>query len=147
LLKRSVSVELKKTLQKMYDNGEYLAEHLQGALPAISLGSNSAFVTSYINDAAPDMVFAQQVYAYLGENDLLLALSTSGNSRNVINAIKVAKSLGAAVLGITGKDGGIMGELCDCCIKLPAKETYRVQEYMQVVYQALCAMVELHFFG
>lgn len=128
------------------DECKYLSENLQGALPAISLVSQSAVSSAFINDVEPDMVFAQQVYGYGREGDVLIGLSTSGNSRNVVNAIKVAKAFGVKTIGFTGESGGIMKGLCGVTISVPAKETYRVQEYHLPVYHALCAMIEAEFF-
>jgi D-sedoheptulose 7-phosphate isomerase len=92
------------------------------------------------------MVFAQQVYGYGRQGDVLIGLSTSGNSKNVVNAIKVAKAFGLKTVGMTGEKGGEMKELCDVTIKVPANETYKVQEYHLPVYHALCAMIEAEFF-
>lgn len=128
-------------------DGPYLAAHLQGALPAIALCGHSALTTAFLNDVAPDMVFAQQVFGYGRPGDVLLALSTSGNSNNVVNAVKVAHSFGLHVIGFTGQTGGKLAELCDVCIKAPSTETYRVQEYHLPIYHALCAAVENAFFG
>jgi phosphoheptose isomerase len=93
------------------------------------------------------MVFAQQVYGYGKPGDILLGLSTSGNSTNVINAVKISKALGLKTIGMTGETGGKMKELCDVTICVPAKETYRIQELHLPVYHALCAMIEEEFFG
>lgn len=83
-----------------------LSDHLQEALPAISLTGHQALSTAFLNDVAPDMVFAQQVYGYGRKNDSLLAITTSGNSENVLNAVKVAKALELKVIGLTGPQGG-----------------------------------------
>lgn len=129
-----------------HDEWEYLSENLQRALPAISLVSQSALFTAYVNDMASDMVFAQQVFAYGKKDDILLALSTSGNSRNVVNALKIAKAFGVKTIGLTGENGGQMKELCDVIIMVPSNETYRVQEYHLPVYHTLCAIIESEFF-
>lgn len=129
------------------EEGGYLADHLQGALPAISLVSHAAFNYAFINDVAADMVFAQQVYGYANAGDVLVGISTSGNAQNVLNAIKVAASFGIGTIGLTGEDGGKMSGLCDVTIKVPEHETYRVQEYHLPVYHALCAMIEAEFFS
>lgn len=121
--------------------------NLQVPLPAISLVSQTALISAYANDVDADYVYAQQVLGY-GNNRsaLLLGLSTSGNSANVVHAVEVANCLEIPSVGITGASGGKMEALCSVCIKLPASETYRVQEYTLPVYHALCAMVEAHFF-
>lgn len=147
MLKRELGVEHREKIQKAFpEEGEYLAAHLQGALPAISLVSHTSLGYAFINDVASDMVFAQQVYGYGRTGDILIGLSTSGNSKNVVNAIKVAKAFGICTIGLTGADGGKIGELCDVTINVPEKETYKVQEMHLPVYHALCAMIEEEFF-
>lgn len=123
-----------------------LRELLQGALPAISLCSQDALITAYANDVSPDMVFAQQVYGYGKENDVLIAISTSGNSENVLNAAKVAKALGMSVVSLTGAEGGQIAAVSDAPVRVPETETYKVQEYHLPVYHYLCMAVERHFF-
>ena len=120
---------------------------LQGSLPAISLPSQCAILSAFINDVDPEMMYAQLVYGYAKENDLVIGLSTSGNSKNVVNAIEVAKCLGAKTLSLTGKNESRMSELSDVTIKVPETETYKVQEYHLPVYHYLCAEVERILFG
>ena len=127
--------------------GTALAAGLQGALPAIALHMHGALNTAGANDADAAMVFAQQVYGYGRAGDLLVALSTSGNARNVCAALMTAHALGMRTLGITGAGGGAMAAHCDACIRLPYTETYAIQEATLPVYHALCAMVEEEFFG
>ncbi len=121
--------------------------HLQRTLRAFSLAENISLTTAYANDAAPDLVFAQQVYGYGRKGDALWALSTSGNSANVLRALEAARSQGLKTLGLTGADGGAMRNRCDVCIHVPETETYKVQELHVPVYHALCLMLEQHFFG
>ena len=123
-----------------------LREKLQGALPAISLSAHTSLMTATINDNDADMIFAQQVYGYANENDLLITISTSGNSKNVINAVKVAKALGVKVVALTGKAGGALKEMADVTICAPSTETYKIQEYHLPIYHYLCAKVEEEFF-
>ena len=123
-----------------------LREKLQGALPAVSLCPHTALMTATMNDNDADMVFAQQVYGYAKENDLLIAISTSGNSKNVVNAVKVAKALGIKVIALTGEKGGTLKEVADVTICAPANETYKIQEYHLPIYHYLCAKVEEEFF-
>ena len=92
------------------------------------------------------MMYAQLVYGYAKEEDLLIGLSTSGNSKNVVNAIEVAKCMGTKTLSLTGKADSRMSELSDITIKVPETETYKVQEYHLPVYHYLCAEVEKTFF-
>lgn len=124
-----------------------LREHLQGALPAIALCSHEALMMAYINDVKPDMVYAQQVYGYAKPEDLVIGISTSGNSMNVVNAIRVAKDMGVATVSLTGEKGGKLAEISDVTVKVPETETYKVQEYHLPVYHYLCAKTEEEFFG
>lgn len=147
LLKRPLS-ENERSLFENISNGEYISKNLQGALPVISLSAHSALLTAFSNDVAPDMVFAQQVWAYAKDSpDLLLALSTSGESENVINAVLTAKALKVATIGITGDFASRISNNCDACIKLPREKTHEIQELTLPVYHALCAMAEAAFFG
>lgn len=123
-----------------------LREKLQGALPAISLSAHTSLMTATINDNDADMIFAQQVYGYANENDLLIAISTSGNSKNVVNAVKVAKALGVKVVALTGKTGGALKNIADVTICAPSTETYKIQEYHLPIYHYLCVSVENEFF-
>lgn len=147
LLKREVSVDVKqKIMTASPGDCDYIIKNLQGTLPAISLVSQSALSTAFINDVSPDMVFAQQVAGYARENDVLICLSTSGNSQNVIYAIKVAKALKVKTIGLTGAAGGSMKDLCDVLINVPADQTFMVQEYHLPVYHTLCAALESELF-
>lgn len=130
------------------EEGEELSQRLQGAIPALSLVSQTALMTAFCNDEDPQMVFAQQVYGYsrLGIPVLLIGLSTSGSSANVVNAVKTAAALGMQTVGITGSKGGAMASLCDVSLALPVEETYQVQELTLPVYHALCAMAEAALF-
>jgi len=128
------------------EDGCYLANHLQGALPAISLIGQTALSSAFVNDVAADMVFAQQVFGYGKPGDVLMGLSTSGNSKNVVNAVKVAKAFGLKTISLTGISGGAIKGLCDVTIQAPATETFQIQEYHLPVYHALCAATEAEFF-
>jgi len=127
-------------------HGAYLADHLQGALPAISLVSQTSFLTAYANDVAADMVFAQQVFAYGRPGDSLLAISTSGRAANVLHALRVARVLGLRTIGLTGQDGGALPDLCDVVIRVPGQRSPEIQERHAAVYHALCALLEEEFF-
>jgi phosphoheptose isomerase len=135
---------LKTAFPKEY---HYFTANLQRALPAISLVSQSSLATAFSNDVSPEMLFAQQVYGYGRAGDVLIGLSASGNSKNVVNAIKIAKSFEIHTIGFTGENGGLMKNFCDVIITVPARETFKVQEYHLPVYHALCAMIEKEFFG
>lgn len=125
---------------------ERLRENLQGALPAISLPSQCAILSAFVNDVEPDMMYAQMVYGYAKENDLVIGISTSGNSKNVVNAVEVAKCVGAKTLSLTGQNESKLSELSDVTIRVPETETYKVQELHLPVYHYLCAGVEKAMF-
>ena len=125
---------------------EELRKNLQGALPAISLPSQCAVLSAFINDVAPDMMYAQLVYGYAKENDLVMGISTSGNSKNVVNAIEVARCVGAKTLSLTGSGKSKLSELSTVTIRVPETETYKVQEYHLPIYHYLCAEAEKCFF-
>ena len=148
LLKRSIAEEMRARLRSisLQETG-YIADHLQGALPAISLVSQNALVSAIANDTAADMVFAQQVYGYGREGDTLIGLSTSGNSRNVIHAVEVARVLGLHTIAFTGPTGGALKSLCDVCICVPGESTPAIQEHHLPIFHVLCAMLEEEFFG
>ncbi len=128
-------------------DGEYLSAKLQGALPAISLGGETALQTAFSNDAAPDLVFAQQVYGLGRRGDVFLGISTSGNSRNVVLAAKTARAMGLRTVALTGAGGGDLGQTAELLLAVPETETYRVQELHLPVYHALCLLVEHECFG
>lgn len=126
--------------------GKNLAENLQSALPAIALDSHLALLTAYQNDCEPLLCFAQQVNGYGREGDVLLVISTSGNSKNVLYAAVTAKAKGMKVIGLTGAKESKLSGMADVCIRVPETETYKVQEFHLPVYHALCLMLEESFF-
>lgn len=119
---------------------------MQGALPAIALVDHVVLSTAYLNDMDPLLGFAQQLFGYGAEGDVFFAISTSGNSQNILYAGVVAKAKGLKVIGLTGKDGGRLKEICDVAIVVPETETYKIQELHLPVYHALCLMLEERFF-
>lgn len=125
---------------------EDLRKNLQGALPAISLPSQVAVLSAFINDVEPSMMYAQLVYGYAQENDLLIALSTSGNSQNVVNAAEVAKAVGIKTLALTGEKESKLSEICEVTVRVPERETYKIQELHLPVYHYLCAEAEKTLF-
>lgn len=129
------------------DRGRILGHHLQGALPAIALDGHIALSTAYINDCEPLLCFAQQVNGYGCKDDVLLGISTSGNSENVLFAAVTAKAKGMKVIGLTGTKHSKLSALADVCIRVPETETYRIQELHLPVYHCLCLMLEEKFFG
>ena len=145
--RRPVSPALKEALVAADpEAGAELADTLQGALPAIALDGHPALGTAWINDCNPLMGFAQQVLGYGKSGDVLIAVSTSGTSRNVLHAVTVAKALGLRTVGLTGRSGGELALRCDVCIRVPESETYKVQELHLPVYHAICQMLEERFF-
>lgn len=125
---------------------DYITAHLEGALRAVSLTGQVSLSTAFANDVAHDLVFAQQVFGYGRSGDICWGLSTSGNSKNVLHALKTARAKGMKTLGMTGQGGGRMAESCDVCIRAPETETYKVQELHLPVYHTLCRMLEDRFF-
>lgn len=129
------------------DLPENISKHLQHALPAIPLANFHGFFTAFNNDCEPEWSFAQLVHALGQKQDCLLALSTSGDSPNILNAAKTARGIGLYVLGLSGQSGGKLKDLCDVCICVPETETFKVQELHLPIYHALCSMLEVHFYG
>ena len=122
--------------------GPELSSELHGGLPALSLPSMIGFHTAFNNDNNPEFAFAQQVVAFGKANDVLWGISTSGNSKNVLHAVKTAKALGLKTIGLTGKSGGKLGQISDITIKVPADNVARIQELHLPIYHAICAFVE-----
>lgn len=123
------------------------AARLQRGVPAVPLPSLSAVTTAFMNDVDPALVFAQQVYALARPGDVLLVLSTSGNSENILLAARVARAQGIPVIALTGAGGGRVGALADITLDVPASSTPDVQEYHLPLYHAVCAQVEEELFG
>lgn len=147
ILRRPLSAEEKARFEGI-ENGEEIAAKLQKGIRCISLVSQSGLISAFANDVDPSLVFAQQVYAYAkSEHDVLIALSTSGNSLNVVNAVKAARAAGIKSFSITGERESRLSELSDVTIKLPTTVTYEIQELTLPVYHALCAAVEASLFG
>lgn len=145
-LKRPVPDELREKFEK-FENGGHIADTLQMPLRAVSLVSHTGLMTAFANDCDADLVFAQQVLGYGDSGDILIALSTSGNSKNVVYAAETAKALGVKVLSITGGKDSKLSALGDVTVKLPKYTPFEVQELTLPVYHALCAAVEAEFFG
>lgn len=125
---------------------ETLAKKLQGGLPAIPLCGFPGLSTAFINDVDPQLVFAQLVVALGKPGDILLGISTSGNAANVAAAMETASARGLRTIGLTGRSGGRLAQLTEICIRVPADETYRVQEYHLPVYHCLCQILEERFY-
>ena len=128
---------------------DYFMQNLQGALPAISLPSQLAISTAFSNDQAPDLTFAQQVLGLGKPEDVLIGITTSGNSKNILYAFRMAKALGLTTIALTGASGGncVTGGYADIVIKAPEEETFKIQEYHLPIYHTICIAVEEEFFG
>ena len=147
-LSRNVSSDFaQKLITVDADRGKLLAESLQGTLTAIPLVSHSALSTAYINDVDGLGVFAQQLFGFGQKGDVFLAISTSGNSENVLRAAVVARAMDIKIIGLTGKKGGKLSEIADETIKVPETETFKIQELHLPIYHCLCLMLEERFFA
>lgn len=120
---------------------------LQGSLPAIALTAQSGILSAFANDVDADFVYAQLVYGYAKKEDLVIGISTSGNSKNVVNAIQTARALGVKSISLTGKKESLMSKISTVTIMAPETETYKVQELHLPVYHYLCSYVENNVFG
>ncbi len=148
MAKRTIDTSTQGTLEEMFsDDANNLLMALEGGLPAVSLPSLVALSTAISNDVNGEYIFAQSLYSASKKGDLFLGISTSGNSRNIVNAMMVAKAKGLYTLGLTGKKDCKLDHMCDVVIHVPETETFKIQELHLPVYHALCAMLESHFFG
>ena len=136
-------LKLEETSPKI---GKYLSENLQPALRSISLSAHNALNTAIANDIDSNLIFAQQVIGYGDQGDVLLGISTSGHSENIINAIITAKAMGLKTIGLTGKKGGKLKQICDVTICANAEQTPDIQELHLPIYHTICAMLEFEFF-
>ena len=150
LLPRKLGKDMEAKMREVCpEEADYFMENLQGALPAMSMVNQVALNTAFANDQAPDLSFAQQLLGMGDEGDVLVAISTSGNSTNVIYALQMAKVKGVKTVALTGKSGGKIKSrnLADVCICVPDDETFRIQELHLPVYHMLCIAAENEFFG
>lgn len=111
-------------------------------LPAIALTTDTSVLTAVGNDFGFDRIFDRQVEALAKEGDLLIGISTSGNSRNILRALSLARHIGCKTIGLSGRDGGAMGEFCDINIIVPSEETPRIQEMHIMIGHILCQAVD-----
>lgn len=128
-------------------DGKAIARRLQGALAAISLVAPVSLTSAIANDIDFDMIFAQQVYGLGRVGDVLLGISTSGNSKNVSNAVVVASALGLKTIVLTGRTGGTLASLAEVSIKVPADDIAEIQELHLPVYHWLSTELEEVFFA
>ena len=143
---RAIDGEVKEKLLAMGEEGDYLVSRLEGALPAVSLISQTGILTAFSNDKSWDTALAQQAYGLGKEGDCLILLSTSGNSQNCVYAALVAQTKGIKTLAFTGAKHGKLKAVCDVTLQAPETETYKVQELHLPIYHCLCAMIEEELF-
>ena len=143
---RAIKTEIYNKLGEYGNEGEKLKETLEGSLRAISLTSHIALSTAFSNDKEPSVVFAQQLYGLGNEGDVLISISTSGNSENCVLASTLAKAMNIKTIALTGINDSRLSKISDVTIKAPEMETYKIQELHLPIYHALCAMLEEEFF-
>ncbi|WP_281950386.1 D-sedoheptulose 7-phosphate isomerase [Nitrosophilus kaiyonis] len=155
-----ICVEALKNQKKilLFGNGgsaadaQHIAAELVGrfqkerrALPAIALTTDTSALTAIGNDYGYEQVFARQVEALANEGDVAIGISTSGNSENVLRGLEVAKNRGCKTIGLSGKDGGKMANLCDANIIVPSATTARIQEMHIMIGHILCNVIDENF--
>ncbi|MGB2716429.1 MAG: D-sedoheptulose 7-phosphate isomerase [Vicinamibacterales bacterium] len=130
-------------------DAQHIAAELTGrfrrerrALPALALHGNSSALTAIGNDYGYEQIFARELSAHARPGDILLAISTSGNSPNILRAIEAARDRSVSVIGLTGDDGGQMATLCDLCVRVPSSSTPRIQEMHITIGHTICELVE-----
>ena len=154
-------LEIIKTLKNgkkivLFGNGgsaadaQHIAAELVGhfkldrdSLPAISLTADTSVLTSIANDYSYDQIFSRQCESLVSAGDLIIGISTSGNSKNVFNGLKLSKSLEAMTIGLLGNDGGIMKDIVDIPIIVKSSSTSKIQESHRVIYHIICNIVEI----
>ncbi len=148
ILPRPLDDALRDKMTALFpDHGEYLAGQLQRGFRVVALTGHPALATAMANDVTADLVFAQQVVSLGRAGDLLIGITTSGNSTNVCHAVRVAQALGMQSIALTGENNGEIDGLADIVVRAPAAETFRIQEYHLPIYHFLCIDVERQFFG
>lgn len=145
--KRSLSEEDKAKYRTLGDGADNLSQKLQYSLPAINLCAHSSLITAVINDIGGNEIFAQQVIGYGKTGDVLIGISTSGNSADVINAAYTAKVQGLHTIALSGRSGGKMKDIFDISIIVPKDITSNIQDCHSVIYHAICEMTEAEFYN
>lgn len=115
-------------------------------LPGIALTTDTSILTAIGNDYGYEHLFARQVQALGAKGDVLFALSTSGNSKNILRGIEAAHAAGMTVVGFTGSSGGAMAERCTLCLRMPSAETPKIQEGHEILGHLICGMIEREMF-
>lgn len=149
LLRRPMTAEQKNAFETALgaEDAELFASRMQRGIPAMALDGATGLLTAYANDVDADYIYAQQVFACGQKNDLLIGISTSGNSKNVVNAMKTAKAMGIHSIALTGAKESKSSALATVSIRVPETETFKVQELHLPVYHYLCAEMEACVFG
>lgn len=122
-------------------------QFLRKSLPAIALTTDTSFITASGNDYGFEKIFERQLESLGSKGDVLIAISTSGNSQNVLAGIRMAKKKGLKIIGLTGNSGGEMRDVCDVLINVPSEETMRIQECHLFIEHTICELVEIKLFG
>ncbi|MBS4276158.1 D-sedoheptulose 7-phosphate isomerase [Campylobacter vulpis] len=165
----SLIEKVARELIKAYQNGKKTliagnggsaadAQHMAGefvsrfyfdrpGIPSLALTTDTSILTAIGNDYGYEKLFSRQLEAQGVSGDVFIGISTSGNSKNILEALKVCRQKGILSVGLTGASGGVMNELCDYCIKVPSSCTPRIQEAHLVIEHILCAIVEEELFG
>jgi len=120
--------------------GRYILE--RKSIPSLALTTDSSILTSIGNDYKFENIFSRQCEALVNQNDIIIAISTSGNSPNIIKGIKTCVKKDAKIIALTGNDGGKLKNLCDILLNIPSKETPRIQEGHRTVIHIICELVE-----
>ena len=135
-------------------DAQHIAAELAGrfemdraALPAVALTTDTSALTAISNDYGITAIFARQVEALASTGDVVVAISTSGNSPNVLEGVKAAKARGVNTIGLTGKGGGDLAQMVDLALVVPSDRTARIQEAHITIGHILCELIEQHFFG
>jgi len=135
-------------------DAQHIAAELAGrfemerdSLPAIALTTNTSVLTALANDYGYDVIFSRQLEALASEKDILIAISTSGTSPNILKAAEIARSKNVTVIGLTGRDGGKLKDMADLAIMVPSNDTARIQEAHITIGHIICHLVEEELFG
>ena len=122
-----------------------LRSHDRSPVASIALTTDTSFITAWANDTDYDSIFSRQIEGIGNSGDVLIAISTSGNSINVINGFTTAKNCGAFTIGLLGSDGGKLNKISDLSIVVPSKSTPRIQESQRIILHIICEIVEEYF--
>jgi D-sedoheptulose 7-phosphate isomerase len=142
------TAEIKNILPFLSAEEQNLFENqLQKPIRAISLMGHPAYQTAFGNDKNFEFAIAQHLLALGDKNDVMIAISTSGNSKNIIRAVQIAKAIGVQTILLTGDTGGKLSQMCDICIKVPSNKVHEIQELHLPIYHFYCYMIEFYFFN